>query len=240
MGLLDSDPMPRKTMVLFFVVDTSGSMAGSKMGSVNEAIHDVLPEMKEISANNADAQIKIAALQFSSGSQWLYDKPMDAENFRWNDLQAGGVTDLGEACKQLNQKLTRKEGGFMNELAGSATFFPPVIILLSDGDPTDNWNKELDNLKGNNWFKNSLKIAIAIGSDANQDVLKEFTGHSELVLTAHDPETLKRIIRVASKTASQIGSRSSTGDTKEETLIKTLNNDPDIQTTSSDVDIDDW
>jgi uncharacterized protein YegL len=204
MSLLDGDPIPRRTMVLFFVVDTSGSMSGSKIGSVNTAIHEVLPELKDISAENADAQIKIAALEFSSGAKWLYDKPMEAESFRWNDLHAGGVTDFGEACKMLNQKLSRKE--FMQDAVGS---FAPVIIILSDGEPTDNYKKELDALKANNWFIAAIKIAIAIGEDANQEILKEFTGNMECVVEAGNPTVLKKLIRFASVSASQIGSKSS-------------------------------
>jgi uncharacterized protein YegL len=39
MGLQDAvEAIPRKTMVLFFLIDTSGSMSGSKIGAVNAAI----------------------------------------------------------------------------------------------------------------------------------------------------------------------------------------------------------
>jgi uncharacterized protein YegL len=219
MSLIDSEPIPRRTMVLFFIVDTSGSMSGSKMGSVNTTVHEILPELKDISAENADAQIKIAVLEFSSGARWLYDKPMEADNFCWNDLHAGGVTDLGEACKMLNQKLSRNQ--FMQDAVGS---FAPVIILLSDGEPTDNYKKELDVLKGNNWFKAAIKIAIAIGEDANQEILREFTGNVECVVIANNPSVLKKIIRFASVSASQIGSRSTNAgvESKQEEMGKQL------------------
>jgi len=186
------------------------------MGAVNTAIAEILPELSDIS-DNADAQIKIAALEFSSGAKWLYEKPIEAESFRWNDLSAGGITDFGEACKMLNQKLSRNE--FMQDAVGS---FAPVIILLSDGEPTDNYKKDLDTLKSNNWFKAGIKIAIAIGDDANQDVLKEFTGNIECVITAHNPDVLKKMIRFVSVRASQIGSKSSNagaGDKDKQTQI---------------------
>jgi hypothetical protein len=32
MSILDNEPIPRRTMVLFFVVDTSGSMSGKRIG----------------------------------------------------------------------------------------------------------------------------------------------------------------------------------------------------------------
>ena len=43
MGLYDEVvDVQRRTMVLFFVVDCSGSMKGEKMGTVNEAIREVI------------------------------------------------------------------------------------------------------------------------------------------------------------------------------------------------------
>lgn len=94
----------------------------------------------------------------------------------------------------------------MSDVAGS---FAPAIFLLSDGEPTDDYKKELGNLKENNWFKKAIKVAVAIGEDANKDVLAEFTGNKEAVITVHTPEALTKMIRFVSVTASQIGSKSS-------------------------------
>ncbi|MBC3795458.1 vWA domain-containing protein [Acetobacterium tundrae] len=206
MGIYDElcGGIARRTMVLFFLVDTSGSMAGSKIGAVNEAINDIVPELRDISDNNADAQIKIAVLEFNSGAEWLYPNPIEAENFEWDYLDVGGVTDLGTAFTMLDEKLSRNE--FMSDVAGS---FAPAIFLMSDGQPTDHYEKGLAKLKENNWYKNAIKVAVAIGDDADQDVLKDFTGNSESVLTARNPEALKKMITFVSVTASKIGSQSS-------------------------------
>ena len=196
----------RRTMTLFFVVDASGSMDGSKMGTLNAAVEEVIPEIRKISGENADAAIKIAVLEFSSGARWITPAPMDAEDFTWSFLDADGLTDLGEACKALNEKLSRK--AFMSDAAGS---FAPAIFLLSDGEPTDDYKPELEKLKQNNWFRKAIKVAVAIGDDANRDVLAEFTGNKEAVLTVHTPEALAKMIRFVSVTASQIGSKSTGG-----------------------------
>ena len=148
MGLTDKIEIPRRTMVLFFVIDTSGSMDGSKIGAVNAAIEEVIPAIKEVSDENADAEIKIAALEFSSGTRWITaNGPVEVEQFRWNYLDAAGCTDLGAAYKTLNEKLSTK--AFMKEATGS---FAPAIFLLSDGEPTDDWASTLAQLKQNNWF----------------------------------------------------------------------------------------
>ena len=73
----------RRTMVLFFVVDTSGSMEGAKIGTLNQAIEDIIPEISDISENNADAEIKVAVLEFSNGAKWITPAPVPAQDFTW-------------------------------------------------------------------------------------------------------------------------------------------------------------
>ena len=229
MGLLDETvSVPRRTMTLFFLIDTSGSMEGNKIGAVNDAVVNVLPMLNDISETNPDAEIKVAALEFSSGVNWLYDEPKLAKDFIWQDVTAGGLTSLGGACAELAAKLSRN-GGFMQSASGS---FAPAIILLSDGGPTDNYEVGLAKLQSNNWFKSAIKIAIAIGDDADKDVLKQFTGNSEAVITVHNIDALKQIIRVVAVTSSQIGSKSSTaGDvTKQDQVIK------DVQDAAKSID----
>ena len=221
MGLLDNESIPRRKMTLFFVIDTSGSMVGDKIGSVNEAIENVLPMIGEISDENPDAEINVAALEFSTGTHWLYDEPKEAKEFIWQKVEADGLTSLGEACEELNKKLSRN-GGFMSSPSGC---FAPAIILLSDGGPTDNFEGGLKSLQGNSWYKNAIKIAVAIGNDADKEVLKQFTGSSEAVITVHNIEALKKMIRIIAITSSQIGSKSTsaTDTTKQEQVIEEVN-----------------
>ncbi len=228
MSLLDETvEIPRRTMTLFFMVDTSGSMSGRKIGAVNESIQEVLPMINDISAANPDAEIKVAALQFSSGTSWVYDEPKLASDFVWQDVSAMGSTDLGEACRELCSKLSKS--GFMKSASGS---YAPAIILLSDGEPTDDFDSGLAKLQENNWFKHAIKIAIAIGDDANKEKLAQFTGTSEAVFPVHNIDALKKMIRIVAVTSSQVGSQSSSvGDENKQgrtiDLIKDeINNSP--------------
>jgi len=205
MGVLEETTgVARRTMVLFFLIDKSGSMVGNKIGAVNDAIVNVLPMVKEIADNNADAEIKVAVLEFSSGVNWLYDEPKLLDDFIWQDVQASGLTSLGEACKELESKL-HKHAGYMSSGSGS---YAPVVILLSDGEPTDDFEGGLRKLKGNSWFKHAIKLAIAIGNDASQEKLADFTGTSEAVFTVHNIEQLRQMIRLAVITSSMVGSQS--------------------------------
>ena len=241
MGRFDNtEGIANRVMTLFFIVDTSGSMTGKKIGTVNTAIESVIPEIRKISDDNADAEIKIAAMEFSTGARWISPQPSDAADFKWRYLEAEGVTDFGKACEMLDEKLSRKTG-FMNAAAGS---FAPVIILLSDGEPTDDYNKGLAQLRENSWFKHGLKFAIAIGDDANEDMLAEFTGNREAVVAVYTPLALAKLIKFVAVTSSQIGSKSqdaaaiSSDFTKQDILNNQIQEF--TETELEDADADDW
>lgn len=244
MGLLDEQvTVPRRTMTLFFMIDTSGSMTGNKIGAVNDAVVNVLPMLEDISSTNPDAEIKIAALEFSSGCNWLYSEPKLASEFVWQDVQASGLTSLGAACEELNSKLSRS--GYMMAASGS---YAPAIILLSDGGPTDNFQAGLSKLKTNSWFKAAIKVAIAIGDDADISVLEQFTGSNEAVFTVHNIDALKQIIRIVAVTSSQIGSKSSSaGDaSKQDQVVEEIKdaiqdvNGAEVATSVDSSSYDDW
>jgi uncharacterized protein YegL len=244
MDILNTVPVPRKTMVLFFLIDTSGSMFGTKMGSVNNAVEEIIPDLKSLSEGNPDAVIKIAAMEFSNGCRWLTeDGPIPAETFKWNPVEATGVTDLGEAFTELKLKLSKNS--FMQEATGS---FAPVIFLMTDGEPTDDWETPLAALKENNWFRHAIKIALAVGDDANIEVLKKFTDDPDAVITATNAEVLKRMIKFVSVRSSQVASRSAAavgGDgvtpTKAEEFLDELKNAvEEMQNESNLQEEDDW
>lgn len=199
------DAMPRKVLPMFFLIDTSGSMAGEKIGSLNSAMEEVLLELRSMSEGNIDAEIKLAVLEFSSGCSWLTPGLISAESYGdWQSLKAGGVTDMGAACLELNQKLSRK-GGYMITPSGT---YAPIIFIMSDGIPVDDFEKGLSELKQNNWYKAAMKIALAIGSDADEEILEKFTGNRELVVTVHNKEQLTKMIKLLSVTSASIGSKS--------------------------------
>lgn len=185
----------------FWAVDCSGSMYGEKIGAVNNAIQSTIPEMREAAKDNPNAQLLVRTLKFSTGASWVTSNPTNIEDFDWNDLDAGGVTDLGQAFDMLSAQLTIPP---MTDRA-----LPPVIVLLSDGQPTDDYKKGLDKLLHLPWGKKAVRIAISIGQDADDDVLQEFTGNRELVLQANNPEALVKCIKWASTAASVVSAPAS-------------------------------
>ncbi|MCD8336515.1 MAG: tellurium resistance protein [Lachnospiraceae bacterium] len=185
----------------FWIVDCSGSMYGEKIGTVNHAIQSTIPDMVDAADNNPNAQLLIRTLKFSSGASWVTANPVPVEDFVWDDLEAGGVTDLGQAFDLLAAQLTIPP---MSDRA-----LPPVLVLLSDGQPTDNYKKSLDKLLHLPWGKKAVRIAISIGQDADDSVLTEFTGNRELLLQANNAAMLTKMIKWASTAASMVSAPAS-------------------------------
>lgn len=249
MSLLEEiTPSPRKVMTLFYLVDTSGSMCGSSIGTVNAAMEECIPMLKEVAQANDDAEIKVAIMQFSSGCSWITPAsgPVGLDDIIWNDLQAGGLTEFGTALIELDKKLSRNE--FLKSQTGA---YAPVILLLSDGGPTDNWEVGLNKIKQNNWFRHAIKIAIDIESGSDRRVLAEFTGNPEAILDAKDTATLKKMIHKVSVRASEFQSHSKQSSdvvtTPEEdsanivsAVVKDVDQDNDTGIQSDDNDWGNW
>ncbi|MBR4554056.1 MAG: VWA domain-containing protein [Ruminococcus sp.] len=204
----DDDPLgatgvSRKSLVIFFLIDTSGSMKGTKMGELNTVMEELIPEIRRV--GEADTEVKIAVLTFSTHVKWMYAEPIAIEDFEWARLSASGVTSMGEAFKELSARMSRNS--FLNSPSLS---FAPVIFLMTDGYPSDDYVEGLKVLSQNSWYKFGLKAALGIGNEANDDMLAEFTGSKDTVVHAYSGNQLAQMIKIVAVTASQIGSKSMT------------------------------
>lgn len=213
-GILDKVEMTRRMCPVIFLLDTSGSMDGAPIGAVNSAIEGILPELCAMNDENADAEINVAIMSFSAGADWVTgEKLVLPKNTTWNGLDAAGPTEMGRAFQELNKKLSI-ENGFMRRASGSVA---PVLFLLSDGAPTDDYRAALSKLKENNWYRVAVRVAIGYG-EADDDILSEFTGNRETVLHTNNPEDLKRMIRFVSITSSMVASRRAVANSDESSM----------------------
>lgn len=181
--------MASRPLHFIWITDCSGSMGvDGKIQMLNNAIREAIPHMQRVADENPNAQILVRALKFSSGAQWHISQPVPVADFRWIDLKADGVTDMGAALGMLAEQLKMPP---MPERA-----LPPVLILISDGQPTDDFATGLKKLMEQRWGQKAVRLAIAIGSDADHEVLQKFIGNPELKpLQANNAETLVNYIK---------------------------------------------
>jgi uncharacterized protein YegL len=167
-----------------------------KMESLNTAAREIIPHLRDVAEENPNADVLMRVLSFSTGAHWEVKTPQPIETFSWADLRAGGRRDMGAALSLVAEVLKTQM-----PLRG----LPPVLVLISDGTPTDDFDKGLRELMAQPWARRAVRAAIAIGKDANLDVLERFIGNKELKpLLADNPEALVRIIKFVSTTVENI------------------------------------
>lgn len=180
--------LARKSLHFFLVVDCSGSMAGDKIASLNYAIRSAIPALRAAAADHSGIDVFVRTLSFSEGAKWETASALRVEDFEWRDLAASGETDLGAALEKLASYLTPES------MSGSQ--LQPVIVLVSDGLPTDNVDENLNRLTSAYYGAKAVRLAVAIGSDADLQSLQNFIGSNGIrPLQANNAETLVKHIK---------------------------------------------
>lgn len=192
--------LTQRALHFFIVADCSGSMAvDGKIQALNNAVRETIPHLVEVASGNPHAQLLVRVIGFSTGAWWHIERPTAVETLRWEELSAGGYSDLGAALDLLIDELDE------SRLPGPA--LPPAILLISDGMPTDDYEDRLRHMLSTTWGHRSIRLAVGIGRDYDEEVLQRFIGAGSVApLTATNPEQIVRYIRWASVHASQMAS----------------------------------
>ncbi|MFN7923533.1 MAG: hypothetical protein U0Q16_25760 [Bryobacteraceae bacterium] len=201
---LPGGPVAKRALHMFLLCDCSGSMRGEKIDSLNRSVRDSLGPTKEVAAKNANAALFLSVIGFGRKVDWLSEH-VRIQDFRWKDLEAeqGAPTPLGAALTNLAMHLQ------VPPLPPRG--LRPVVILISDGMPTDDWESGVQRILDQKWGNMAVRLAIAIGKDAQHEVLRRFIRDESIpVLTARNPEMLARHIVWASTSAVRESSASRT------------------------------
>ncbi|WP_326600471.1 vWA domain-containing protein [Streptomyces sp. NBC_01803] len=192
--------MANRPVHFIWLLDCSYSMQGERIGQLNYAIREAIPEMRSVAHANPAAQLLVRTITFSTTARWLHKDPVPVDDFAWQDVQVDGVTNLGEALQLVARELQTPP---MPQRA-----LKPVLALVSDGVPTDDWKIGLKAVDATPWGKKAVRVAIAIGAEADRSVLQEFLGNPELQpLDANSPRQLAAAIRWASTAAVKAASQ---------------------------------
>jgi uncharacterized protein YegL len=196
---LPGGEMSGRPLHFIWIADCSGSMDGDKIQSLNTAIREAIPEMRKVAHENPHAKVLVRAIKFSKGAQWHVVQPTPIEQFTWRDLTAGGLTDMGKALLMVANEL---KVDTMN-----ARGLPPVLVLITDGHPTDDATRGINAILNEPWGKKAVRIAIGIGDDVNYNILQRFIGHQEIQpLRANNADQLVNYIKWASTAVLQSSS----------------------------------
>lgn len=183
----------QRVLHMFYVLDTSNSMAGEKIVMLNSAMEELIAEMRRTVERGTDAEVKFAVLTCSAECQWMDpDGPKSVEEgFAWKQLQAGGLCDVGTVLKELNEKLS--ENAYLGNMKGK---YLPIIIFVMGGCATDCYMEELQRLRENRWFQCAIKIGYAVDdSPGLREMLCDIVGNSEAVFDSFNSDIFPRLLR---------------------------------------------
>jgi len=197
--------MGNRPLHFFWLLDCSSSMLESgKIATLNFAVREAVPAMRRVADENPTTALMVRTLTFSTGARWHGRAAVPVSDFNWNDVTASGVTDLGAGLRLLARELQTPPM--------PARALPPVLVLASDGHPTDDWRDGLKEVDDSPWGKHAVRVAIAVGHDADRVMLTEFLGNPELQpLEAHNAAALIAAIRWTSTVAVKVASAPRSG-----------------------------
>ncbi len=180
----------KKIVPVILAIDASGSMNGKRITHLNNAIRNIMKSFVAYNGNEEnDFFIRMAILKFSSGSQWITSGLVDPADLNFSGISCGGVTDLGSALNELDQKLSRQEF-----FIATNSYAAPFICLVTDGMPTDDYGVSLKKLNGNKWYKVAKKVAVAIGDTVDFHVLHEVVGSSDAIVHLNTEALLEQVM----------------------------------------------
>jgi uncharacterized protein YegL len=165
----DAIGLARRQLQVILALDCSGSMRGDRIASLNYALRTALPELRHVAADNPEVDVRMRVLRFATTAEWHIAEPMPVDEVRWTDLAAEGDTHMGDALRMIAAILS--SGGMTGRQ------LPPVIVLASDGYPTDDFEGGLEALFAAEHAEAAIRIAIAIGSEADLEILERFIRH---------------------------------------------------------------
>ena len=131
--------------------------AQGKMEALNEAVRGTIPAMQRLGRDNPQATIYVNAIRFGDGASWQAERLIPVSEFEWEDMGAGGLTALGEALTMVGETLQAPL------IPGRA--LPPILVLVTDGLPTDDFQAGLDYLLGKAWGRRALRLGVTLGED---------------------------------------------------------------------------
>ncbi|EKT4489494.1 vWA domain-containing protein [Shewanella algae] len=182
MGIGDFTAKSARPLPVIILADTSGSMSvDGKIEALNLALKDMVSSFAQ--EGRMQAEIQVGLITF--GHEVTQHLPLTPAHQikEVAPLSAAGRTPMGEAMELATALLEDKE------LIPSRAY-RPVIILISDGHPTDDIRGPFERLKSSERARKATRLALAIGSDADESLLRDFGNDLEAPLfyanDAHD------------------------------------------------------
>jgi uncharacterized protein YegL len=164
-----------------------------KIGVLNDSMTAMLSAFAKLDPEHGQV-VDIGVVAFGGTEARVHLPVGPASDATWTAMAAVGRTPMGAAFGLARQILD-------DPAAVPEDSLPPVLVLVSDGVPTDDWAPALDDLLASVHGIRALRIAIGIGTDRMLDaeeVLARFASPEIGVLRAEQAQEIPGLLeRVA-------------------------------------------
>lgn len=185
-----------RPLPVILLADVSGSMAtNGKIDALNEAIHSMIESFA--TEDHSRAEIHVSVIAFGKGSAWVHQVLLPAAQITWNRVTAAGGTPMGAAFELVEKMIEDHD-----QIPSRA--YRPTVVLVSDGQPTDEWREPLQHMLASDRAAKASRFALAIGDDADPAMLSEFLADpSARVYAAHEARQIKNFFRWVTMSVTQ-------------------------------------
>lgn len=158
-----------KKLPVVLLLDVSGSMSGEKINTLYDAVVEMVNSFCEARAKETIIDVAIITFGDMVELHTPYTSVADIQKSGISRFHANGMTPMGTALKMAKDMLEDKA-------ITPSNIYRPAVVLVSDGQPNDSWEQPLDNFINDGRSAKCQRFAIAIGNDADQNVLARFAG----------------------------------------------------------------
>lgn len=204
-----------RRLPVYILIDCSESMIGEGLAAVRTGITQMLSVLRQDPHALETAYISI--ISFGSSAQVLVPLT-EITNVHEPKLVLSQGTALGAAIDLLSEQI-RKE--VIKSSENSKGDYRPLVILLTDGQPTDNW-KSAKNRFDNEIGKNVANLyVVGCGQAIDYKSLSQF---SDIVLSLPDmkPDSMRKLFVWMTQTVSSASVGTAEYDSGEVPGIKIL------------------
>lgn len=214
-----------KKLPVILLLDVSGSMDGEKIDNLYDATIDMI---ETFSAAQAKEQIIDVAIITFGKTVNLHTRYTPVKELQAKGIErfvASGPTPMGTALRMAKDMIDDK-----NETP--SRIYRPAVVLVSDGVPTDSWKEPMDKFINDGRSAKCQRFAVAIGNDADRELLTRFTQDESTVFFAEDAKDISEKFKTVSMSISTMASSSSLNNNPTPATIQKY----DDSTNSSDDD----
>jgi len=155
---------------LVLVLDCSGSMKGDRIAALNAGLVTLESAMKDDPTTSTRGRVLV--IQFGGDDEVSLGTWQDAIEFSVPKLEANGRTPTGAAIRAALDAIEAQKSELK---AAGIAYKRPILMLMSDGDPTDDWEGAAVACKAAEAANKVTVFTIGIGDDANLDTLGQFS-----------------------------------------------------------------